>query len=60
VENTCEAGRHVQRGMLGERSFGFDVERAVQLTVLRRPMVSGFDRHALDWQERCVSRVPRR
>jgi hypothetical protein len=42
--------------LLGERQFGFDVERAIYLTVLHRLMVSGSDRHAHDWQQRL--RIP--
>ena len=48
--------RDVLRSLLAERSFGFDVERAVYLTVLHRLMVSGLDRHAHDWQQRV--RIP--
>jgi hypothetical protein len=48
--------RDVLRSLLRERQFGFDVERAVYLTVLHRQMVSGSDRHAHDWQRRL--RVP--
>ena len=48
--------RDVLRGLLGERRFGFDVERAIYLTVLHRLMVSGSDRHAHDWRRRL--RVP--
>ena len=48
--------REVLRSLLGERRFGFDVERAVYLTVLHRLMVSGSDRHAHDWRRRL--RVP--
>src|ERR1700710_412418 len=48
--------RDVLRSLLAERSFGFDVERAVYLTVLHRLMVSGSDRHAHDWQQRL--RIP--
>jgi len=33
----------VLRQLLGERQFGFDVERAIYLTVLHRLMVSGSD-----------------
>ena len=36
---------------LADRHFGFDVERAVYLTVLHRLMVSGSDRHAASWRE---------
>lgn len=42
--------RDVLRGLLAERQFGFDVERAVYLTVLHRLMVSGSDRHASTWR----------
>ena len=48
--------RDVLRSFLTERNFGFDVERAVYLTVLHRLMVSGSDRHAHDWQQRL--RIP--
>jgi Transposase DDE domain len=48
--------RDVLRGLLGERRFGFDVERAIYLTVLHRLLVSGSDRHAHDWRQRL--RVP--
>ena len=41
----------VLRNLLGERQFGFDVERAIYLTVLHRLMVSGSDRHAHDWHQ---------
>jgi hypothetical protein len=44
------------RHRLGERQFGFDVERAIYLTVLHRLMVSGSDRHAPDWHQRL--RIP--
>jgi hypothetical protein len=42
--------RDVLRGLLAGRRFGFDVERAVYLTVLHRLMVSGSDRHASEWR----------
>jgi hypothetical protein len=42
--------REVLRGLLAGRHFGFDVERAVYLTVLHRLMVSGSDRHASTWR----------
>jgi hypothetical protein len=42
--------RDVLRGLLAGRRFGFDVERAVYLTVLHRLMVSGSDRHANGWR----------
>jgi Transposase DDE domain len=48
--------RDVLRGLLDERRFGFDVERAICLTVLHRLLVSGSDRHAHDWRRRL--RVP--
>jgi hypothetical protein len=44
--------RDVLRGLLAERHFGFDVQRAIYLTVLHRLMVSGSDRHAHDWHQR--------
>src|SRR3954447_13614242 len=50
-------GRDVLHSLLGERQFGFDVERAIYLTVLHRLMVSGSDRHAHDWHQRL--RIPR-
>jgi hypothetical protein len=43
--------REVLRRHLAARQFGFDVERAVYLTVLHRLMVSGSDRHANTWRE---------
>ena len=36
-------------GLVADRGFGFDVERAIYLTVLHRLMVSGSDRHANRW-----------
>jgi hypothetical protein len=42
--------REVLKGLLAERRFGFDVERAIYLTVVHRLMVSGSDRHASRWQ----------
>jgi DDE family transposase len=48
--------RDVLKCMLADRHFGFDVERAVYLTVLHRLMISGSDRHASDWLSRV--RVP--
>ena len=39
----------VIRALLVGRRFGFDVERAIYLTVLHRLMVSGSDRHASRW-----------
>jgi hypothetical protein len=44
--------RDVLRGLLANRQFGFDVERAVYLAVVHRLMVSGSDRHASEWR-RC-------
>src|ERR1700687_1982241 len=41
----------VLRQHLARRGFGFDVERAIYLTVLHRLMVSGSDRHASTWQQ---------
>ena len=48
--------RDVLRSLLAERHFGFDLERAIYLTVLHRLMVSGSDRHAHDWHQRL--RIP--
>jgi Transposase DDE domain len=39
----------VINGLLAGRRFGFDMERAIYLTVLHRLMVSGSDRHASRW-----------
>jgi hypothetical protein len=47
-ETGCQA---VLRQNLARRGFGFDVERAIYLTVLHRLMVSGSDRHANTWQQ---------
>jgi Transposase DDE domain len=47
VETGC---REVLKRLLADRQFGFDVERAIYLTVLHRLMVSGSDRHASNWQ----------
>src|SRR5271165_424851 len=47
-ETGCQA---VLRRHPGGRRFGFDVERAIYLTVLHRLMVSGSDRHASTWQQ---------
>ena len=38
------------KGLLAQRRFGFDAERAIYLTVVHRLMVSGSDRHASHWQ----------
>jgi hypothetical protein len=53
VETGC---RDVLRALLTGRRFGFDVERAIYLTVLHRLMVSGSDRHASSWRR--AYRVP--
>jgi DDE family transposase len=42
--------RDVLAGLLAERRFGCDIERAVYLTVLHRLMVSGSDRPANGWR----------
>jgi len=47
-ETGCQA---VLRQPLAGRRFGFDVERAIYLTVLHRLMVSGSDRHASTWRQ---------
>jgi hypothetical protein len=47
-ETGCQA---VLRRHLAGRRFGFDVERAVYLTVVHRLVVSGSDRHASTWQQ---------
>jgi hypothetical protein len=47
-ETGCQA---VLRQQLAGRRFGFDVERAIYLTVVHRLMVSGSDRHASTWQQ---------
>jgi hypothetical protein len=47
-ETGCQA---VLRRHLAGRRFGFDVERAIYLTVVHRLMVSGSDRHASTWQQ---------
>lgn len=41
----------ILQGLLGDRRFGFDVERAVYLTVLHRLFASGSDRAAERWRE---------
>jgi Transposase DDE domain len=48
--------RDVLRSLLTCRQFGFDVERAVYLTVRHRLMVSGSDRHASTWRR--AYRIP--
>jgi hypothetical protein len=47
-ETGCQV---VLRQQLAGRRFGFDVERAIYLTVVHRLMVSGSDRHASTWQQ---------
>jgi hypothetical protein len=42
----------ILRGLLAERKFEFDIERAVFLTVLHRLFVAGSDRAAEVWRER--------
>ena len=44
--------QRVQKGLLEERRYEFDVERAIYLTVLHRVFVSGSDRSAERWRER--------
>src|SRR5512134_2030449 len=46
--------RDVLRGLLADRHFRFDVERAVYLAVVHRLMVSGSDRHADHWRRGIV------
>jgi hypothetical protein len=46
----------VIKQLLTDRRFGFDVERAIYLTVLHRLMVSGSDRHGSTWQH--ALRIP--
>jgi hypothetical protein len=41
----------VINALLADRRFGFDVERAIYLTVLHRLMVSGSDCHASRWHQ---------
>ena len=48
----------VIRALLVGRRFGFDVERAIYLTVLHRLMVLGSDRHASRWTNGCHRRGP--
>ncbi|MEO5375120.1 MAG: hypothetical protein H7840_12700 [Alphaproteobacteria bacterium] len=43
--------RGVLTSLLSDRRFGFDVERAIYMTVLHRLMISGSDQHASDWSE---------
>src|ERR671933_725858 len=47
-ETGCHMG--LRRPFAGRR-FGFDVERAIYLTVVHRLMVSGSDRRASTWQQ---------
>lgn len=44
--------KSVLKRRLSKRKFGFDVERAIFLTVLHRPMVSGSDRFCDKWHKR--------
>jgi hypothetical protein len=46
--------RDVLRGLLANRYFRFDVERAIYLAVVHRLMVSGSDRHADHWRRGIV------
>lgn len=41
----------ILKGLLAGRRYGFDVERAIYLTVLHRLFVSGSDRQAERWKE---------
>ncbi len=47
AETGCD---EVLGSLLAGRKFGFDVERAIYLTVVHRLMVSGSDRHASTWR----------
>ena len=44
--------REVLASLLADRLFGFDLERAVYMTVLHRLMISGSDRHASQWKDK--------
>ena len=47
-----EAGiQRILHGLLEDRRYGFDVERAIYLTVLHRLFASGSDRAAENWRE---------
>ncbi|MEO5374498.1 MAG: transposase [Alphaproteobacteria bacterium] len=48
--------REVLNSLLADRRFGFDVERAIYMTVLHRLMISGSDLHASDWKDKV--RIP--
>jgi hypothetical protein len=48
--------REVLAGLLADRQFGFDLERAIYMTVLHRLMISGSDRHAEGWKDKV--RIP--
>ncbi|MEO5376043.1 MAG: transposase [Alphaproteobacteria bacterium] len=48
--------RDVLTSLLADRRFGFDVERAIYMTVLHRLMISGSDLHASDWKDKM--RIP--
>ena len=41
----------ILKGLLRERRFGFDVERAIFLSVLHRICCGGSDRHSHQWKE---------
>jgi transposase len=41
----------ILQGLLRERQFGFDVERAIFLSVLHRICCGGSDRHSHQWKE---------
>ena len=46
--------KEVIKGVVSERKFGFDVERAIWLTVLHRLFVSGSDRSCDRWRRHYV------
>ncbi len=54
---TAQKVRDLQ--LAAERCYGFDLERAVYLTVLHRLFVSGSDRAAEAWKENYHIREPR-
>ena len=43
--------QRILQGLLGNRRYGFDVERAIYLTVLHRLFASGSDRAAENWRD---------
>jgi len=49
--------KKVIRGLVSERKFEFDVERAIWLTVLHRLFVSGSDRSCDRWRQHYVIKV---